>query len=273
MIKKYPNEFKESGEYGIWNTMKTRCVSKSARHTVYQKKGISVCDEWKKDFFKFIEDMGRRPSKSHTVERIDNKKGYCKENCRWETMYIQTRNKSCNLWFTYNGEAKILKDWAIELNIPYKRLHTRIKRDGLSFEDAIKDDPFKQFIEIDGVKKRIIGWCKFYNREYKAVIGRIHGGWDKVTAILTPTKNNVDYNLFLNKNQKIEIEQMLRDRKKSTEIATLFNVTPSCICIIKRNLNIEKIIRTCAIKNCERPHKAKGYCRLHYDRNKQIKLT
>ena len=53
--------------------------------------GIGVCDNWSV-FDSFIDDMGFRPSNKHTIERVDNSKGYSKENCTWATRYMQSVN-------------------------------------------------------------------------------------------------------------------------------------------------------------------------------------
>ena len=48
--------------------------------------------EWKKSFKQFVDDMGEKPSKKHSMDRIDNDKGYSKENCRWAIKLLQIRN-------------------------------------------------------------------------------------------------------------------------------------------------------------------------------------
>jgi hypothetical protein len=57
----------------------------------YGGRGISVCEEWK-DFWTFVSDMGERPE-GHTLERVDNDLGYCKENCIWATHKEQCNNR------------------------------------------------------------------------------------------------------------------------------------------------------------------------------------
>lgn len=80
--------------YTIWAGMKVRCLNpKSKFYPNYGGRGITVCDEWKESFEAFALDMGLRPSPDHTLDRIDNERGYCKENCRWATGTEQCLNR------------------------------------------------------------------------------------------------------------------------------------------------------------------------------------
>lgn len=77
--------------------MLTRCYD--SRHEAYDRyggRGITVCDAWQgpSGLARFIADMGPRPDRKHTLDRIDNDSGYSKENCRWVTAQSQARNTS-----------------------------------------------------------------------------------------------------------------------------------------------------------------------------------
>jgi hypothetical protein len=56
--------------------------------------------------------MGPRPSDKHTLGRIDNNGDYCPENCRWELMKDQQRNKRSTRRIEHNGETKSLAEWS-----------------------------------------------------------------------------------------------------------------------------------------------------------------
>jgi hypothetical protein len=83
-----------SSEYYSWQSMKDRCLNnKSPSYKYYGERGISVCKSWVNNYAKFLEDMGRRPSKSHTLDRINNNGNYDPDNCRWATKKQQTDNR------------------------------------------------------------------------------------------------------------------------------------------------------------------------------------
>lgn len=78
----------------VWRQMIKRCHD--ADHIAYHNyggRGIAVCERWRASFDAFLEDMGPRPSRGHSIERIDNDKGYSPKNCAWVTRSAQNLNK------------------------------------------------------------------------------------------------------------------------------------------------------------------------------------
>ena len=82
----------KSKSYQTWAAMKQRCNNPNNKHYKdYGGRGIGICKEWGQ-FINFYKDMGE-PLDSMSLDRIDNNKGYFKDNCRWATNIIQGRNQ------------------------------------------------------------------------------------------------------------------------------------------------------------------------------------
>lgn len=119
------HQFSNRKEYVIWENMIRRCYStKCPAYQDYGGRGISMSDAWRRSFDQFFMDMGSRPSKCHTIERVDNNGPYSKENCVWATWAIQCRNRRSNIRITLNGETKCLSEWCRSFGIAYE--YTRV---------------------------------------------------------------------------------------------------------------------------------------------------
>jgi hypothetical protein len=83
-------------EFRCWSSMRERCLNKnhSAYH-LYGGRGISICIRWN-EFINFFNDMGVKPSKSYSLDRINNNGNYEPGNCRWATWKEQAANKRFN---------------------------------------------------------------------------------------------------------------------------------------------------------------------------------
>lgn len=125
-------------EYVVWQKMKQRCYNPNCKDFPrYGQRGITVSNDWMQ-FSAFFSDMGKRPSPKHTLERKDNDLGYSKENCKWATWAEQSRNKRSNRLITAFGKTQCLADWAIESELRYKTLQSRIRK-GWSIERALTE--------------------------------------------------------------------------------------------------------------------------------------
>jgi hypothetical protein len=123
-------------EYGIWAKMIQRCSNpKNPHYSNYGGRGIKVCAQWR-IFDNFITDMGDSPSDKHSIERIDNNKGYSPENCVWATADVQSRNKRNNQNLTFQGQTLCAADWARKFNLVEETLRKR-KRAGWCDECAL----------------------------------------------------------------------------------------------------------------------------------------
>jgi hypothetical protein len=121
----------DKDEYHIWKSMPQRCYNpKSKYYRHYGGRGIRVCDRWldpENGFVNFFSDMGERPSKTHSLDRIDNNGNYCPENCKWATKHEQARNRRNNHLVTHNNKTQCLTDWAKELGVSFSTLRHRIQ--------------------------------------------------------------------------------------------------------------------------------------------------
>lgn len=81
-------------EYHAWWDMNQRCHNEN--HPTYPRygaKGVTVCQRWRKSFQNFLDDMGERPGKGFSLDRINSYGNYVLENCRWADIETQARNK------------------------------------------------------------------------------------------------------------------------------------------------------------------------------------
>lgn len=116
-------------EYGSWCAMKSRCNCIGTTHYErYGGRGISYDPTWE-DFTVFLADMGKKPNPKMELERIENDKNYCKENCRWATRKEQTRNRGgrrATRLYTFKGKTMCIADWAKEVGISPQSMQKRL---------------------------------------------------------------------------------------------------------------------------------------------------
>jgi len=120
--------------------MKTRCYNPHrAKYERYGGRKIGVCERWlgNSGFINFLKDMGTRPSKAHSIDRIDNNKGYSPSNCRWATNIEQSRNRSTTHHITFQGETRTISEWAAATGLNYDTLKSRLNQLGWDVEKAL----------------------------------------------------------------------------------------------------------------------------------------
>ncbi len=128
----------EYPEYTVWKQMKYRCLNSNATgYSKYGGRGITVCEQWRRSFERFLQDVGPRPSMKHTLDRIDNDKGYMPGNVRWVEQKIQQRNKSNNRIVEVDGECTTLAEAVEKRGLNYNTVFFRIKR-GKTPQEALR---------------------------------------------------------------------------------------------------------------------------------------
>ena len=79
--------------YKIWKGMFTRCYNSNYKlFKDYGGRGITISQRWHK-FENFRDDMIDSYNDKLSIDRIDNDKGYEKDNCKWSTRKEQNANK------------------------------------------------------------------------------------------------------------------------------------------------------------------------------------
>lgn len=165
----------DSREYRSWSSMRGRCLSKSNdRYHQYGGRGVTICPDWD-SFETFLRDMGYRPEGT-SLGRIDNDKGYCKENCRWETPKQQARNRTVTV--RIDGESA--SDISEKLGMKYITLVTRIKR-GWSEEDAVNTPVLDKENTVCGMARKL-------GLNPHTIDCRVRRGWSIDRALSTPIK-------------------------------------------------------------------------------------
>lgn len=113
--------------YRAWDAMVQRCTNPLHKnYKDYGGRGIMVCAEWR-SFIQFAKDVGDPLSKKHTLERIDNSKGYEPGNVKWATHKEQSNNKRNNHLIEFGGITKNVTQWAEFLGIDRSLLKSRLR--------------------------------------------------------------------------------------------------------------------------------------------------
>lgn len=114
-------------EYHSWCHMRARCYDpNNPKFKDYGDRGIIVCEKWLASYENFLEDMGRKPSRRHTLGRIHNDGNYEPSNCEWQLPTKQARNRRTNkltlveareIRMLYNGRGYGQKELAQEFGV------------------------------------------------------------------------------------------------------------------------------------------------------------
>lgn len=181
--KLYPNT------YTSWVLMRQRCCNpNNPDYCYYGGRGIKICDRWLESFENFLEDMGECPQKM-SIERINNNKNYCKENCKWATRKEQSNNTRGNRILNFNGENLTVSQWSEKLNIGTKVILSRLKRHwGIerTLTEKIKD--FEKKISYNGKTLTVKEWSKLLDIPCHVIRNRLNcSKWSIEKTLTTPS--------------------------------------------------------------------------------------
>ncbi len=132
-------------EYTIWDSLKRRCRNPTnSAYKWYGGRGINVCDRWLNGdgkitgFECFLEDMGSRPSKYHSIDRINVNGDYEPGNCRWATYIEQNRNRRSNHKVLWGEEEITLQEACDRAGLADVTVHARLRR-GWTMQKALSE--------------------------------------------------------------------------------------------------------------------------------------
>lgn len=124
-------------EYDVWSSIVQRTTNRSnKRFSDYGGRGIDIDPRWL-TFECFLADMGTRPSRKHSIERVDNDRGYGPENCKWVLPEVQNNNTRRNCTATFKGKTQTISQWCRELRLNYRTIKGRLVAYGWSIERAL----------------------------------------------------------------------------------------------------------------------------------------
>lgn len=172
--------------YKAWWQMIKRCTDPEHKFWKdYGGRGITVDPAWL-DFDQYYADTGEPPTEQHTLDRIDNEKGYGPDNWRWATKAEQARNRRyCHL-LTFTGKTQTASEWARELGMKVETVIWRIKK-GWDVSDILDPDAETyhrgKLLCVDGVSKSIGEWSAETGVAKGTIHARLSRGWPPAQAV------------------------------------------------------------------------------------------
>lgn len=137
-------------EHKTWKSIRQRCNNENDKaFDNYGGRGIKMCERWKNSFEAFLEDMGTKPSRNHSIERLNNDGDYDPSNCVWATKKVQNRNTRRTTYVNYRAHTHKLCELCASLGVSDAVVRWRISR-GWTVEQAIETPIRKKPERSDG---------------------------------------------------------------------------------------------------------------------------
>jgi hypothetical protein len=181
--------------HGTWKHLFYRCYSKvSPDYKNYGGRGIDVYPSWHGDdgFYQFIKDVGLRPSKDYTLDRIDVNKSYSPENVRWSTSIEQANNRRNSKRYLFEGDNLTLAEIARKTDVPYHRIWKATKIFGNPSEYS-RINPHRGKHTYQGKLRSTTEIAKMVNMKPATLMQRLKNGLDFDLAIALPLQSGVHF--------------------------------------------------------------------------------
>jgi hypothetical protein len=181
---------RHTSEYTSWALMKGRCLNpNNAKYPRYGGRGITVCRRWVNDFAAFYADMGPKPSPQHTLDRINNNRGYSPANCRWALPTTQSNNRHTTRLFAYKGAQDTLRGFAKRYEISYKLLKNRLEL-GWTLAKAIATPlgADEKRVTFRGRTQSLSAWGREVGISGGRISERLREGWSVERALTQPLR-------------------------------------------------------------------------------------
>jgi hypothetical protein len=234
-------------EYKTWLHMKDRCNNPNNKNYYhYGGRGIKVCERWQESFENFYQDMGPRPGRGYSVDRINNSGDYEPSNTRWATQRQQANNSRKNVRVTFNGETKTVAQWARKIGLDSNALLYRIQA-GWDVERALTEpaEPFEErILTHNGKSQNMAQWAREIGINTTTLHMRINTyGWSVERALTEPVDAS-----------KIRLITFNGETKSLSEWAKELGINPTTLSNRINNLgwSVERALSTPLNKNMSR---------------------
>lgn len=140
---------RRSPEYVTWLSMRQRCTDENhSGYATHGSRGIRVCDEWMNSYESFLRDMGRKPSRDSSIDRIDPTGNYELSNCRWATNHQQQTNRTNNRMAIVFGVSMTGSEAAKSTGIPERTIFNWLNKVAPSID-------ISEFVQVRLARPRI----------------------------------------------------------------------------------------------------------------------
>lgn len=148
-FKKFETDWHDIRLREIYNGIKGRCYNiNNKSYKWYGAKGIKVCNEWINNPQTFNDwAISNGYKDGLTINRKDESKDYCPENCEWITSSDNSKYKSTTSLIEVDGEIHSGRDWSVLLGLGINTVNKYIRKYGLDntieFIKRFRLNPFK----------------------------------------------------------------------------------------------------------------------------------